>query len=698
MRSTTSSKLRSQLHHLVWLILGLSLIVNLSYGNHAVEIQSAILRNRIIVTDHTFMKKALYVAFSVPALNPRESHTILGRLYHERQEIADMTLSSFREKNGNLVFDLPYDIPDGSYTIAIEVKKQDGALIGSRSLTIPRSDLSNYFTPKKKTNPVVLEEQPYRREQREVKATDHDKARGYVLFSRSRFAYVYPESLPKEDEAIDHLTTEAVRNSTATLTLSVHALRSMGNVKVALSELKNDFGTIGKDRIHIASVKSVQGTAGLSKGKYQNLPILLQPGDEAEISAGQSRCFWFTIRIDADTLPGVYEGTITLHPQQGTPSSVPVRISVAPITLEDIPQVDYCMLMTYEFSELAMPWSKEDQDKLSKAALNIFRDYRDHGMTTLCLHSPFVLLTNEDGSPRLDDIYAALRAARDAGFTRPLVWYMGHLIQTAKRKHPGSIAGFEESVEIPRLRSLVRSVTEYAKKNGCPEVVFLPIDEPDDLWQDANGYRNKITKKLLKTVREAGARSMVTVGTLSSAKQADYIASSTFKQDDMQAVHAKKSRYWLYDNNVTLDCTHPAYARYKYGYYTWEHGIDGMSSWTFQNTQNAGGPPAIASASGYNVFLAYPAPEGPISTIKWEAIRDGIDDHKLIFQLEKRIALLKKRGRDTSVYDRFLARMKEKTAEPPCISKSDEDRELQQFEQKRHAVITLILEADRERE
>src|SRR4030042_4716214 len=183
----------------------------------------------------------------------------------------------------------------------------------------------------------------------------------------------------------------------------------------------------------------VKETIGLPEGRFQNLPALIRAGNRVNTKAGQCQRFWLTLRIDDDVFPGVYKGKITISPQGGLETSLPLEVTVTPISLEDIPGIDYFMLMTYEFTELTMPWTKEEKGKIYKSACDILKNYKEHGMTTLCLHSPFVLATNEDGTPDLSDIFAALRAAKEIGFKRPIIWYMGHLIQTSKPKPPGSI-------------------------------------------------------------------------------------------------------------------------------------------------------------------------------------------------------------------------------------------------------------------
>jgi hypothetical protein len=119
-----------------------------------------------------------------------------------------------------------------------------------------------------------------------------------------------------------------------------------------------------------------------------------------------------------------------------------------------------------------------------------------------------------------------------------------------------------------------------------------------------------------------------------------------------------------------------------------------MASWTFQNTQNAGGYPATEDSSGRNIFLAYPDPNGPLNTIKWEAIREGIDDHKLVYQLEKRIRRLRELGINSSKSEHFLKELRGKKGEPSCQLEWNGEWDPAYFQKTRETVISLILEAD----
>jgi hypothetical protein len=452
--------------------------------------------------------------------------------------------------------------------------------------------------------------------------------------------------------------------------------------------------SITKDKIKVAYVETIKETIGLPEGKFENVPTLIRPGNQVRVEKGKCQRLWLTIRIDDNVVPGVYKGRITISPQKGLETSLPLEVTVVPISLEDIPDIDYFMMMTYEFTELTMPWTKEDKEKIYKSACNILNDYKDHGITTLCLHSPFVLITKEDGTPNLEDIFAALRAAKEIGFKKRIIWYMGHLIQTSKPKHPGNIMNFDKGIHLSRLKYIVETVSKYAKEHGCPDVIFLPIDEPGDSYQDFQNKRHAITPVLLKVIKDSGAQNMLTGGGYKQFRPIDYLCSGEMNKEDLDAAHSNSSVYWLYNNDVTTKCLNPAYARYIYGYYTWMNNVDGMSSWTFQNTQNASGLPTKADPPGRDIYLAYPDPNGPLATLKWEAIREGIDDHKLVYQLVKRIQKLKGKGINTSKYEDFLLGIRKKEGTPSCQERDDDKWTPTFFEKSRNHLISMILDAE----
>jgi Glycoside hydrolase 123, N-terminal domain len=671
------------------------LMCSVSYAKNTVNIQSYILRNRVVVLDQVTMKKALYVSFSFSgSIKQHGNLNVHGLLLNGDKIVSETSLKAFSENNGNLVFDLPYQISDGEYTIKIDVLANNGSLAGTGSVAVKRSALKSYSYPGGEISARALEEIPVNEELEEVKPTIHDKSVGYMIFSRSPLEYVFPGSKPKKSEIIEHAKIGVVRNEFEPFTFSLYPLQNLGTVKISVTDLKSAEEIISKNKIRVACVEIVQETIGLPEGRFLDLPTLIRPGNQVRVEKGRCQRFWLTIRIDDNVLPGEYKGRITISPQHGLETSLPFEITVSPISLEDIPGIDYFMLMTYEFTELTMPWRKEEKEKIYQSACNILKDYHEHGMTTLCLHSPFVLITKEEGTPNLEDIFAALRAAKEMGFKRRIIWYMGHLIQTSKPKHPGSIMGFDKRIHSSRLKYIVETVSQYAKEHGCPEVIFLPIDEPGDSYQDFQHKRQAITPVLLKVIKDSGAKNMLTGGNYKQFRPIDYLCSSKVNKEDLDEAHKSGSVFWLYNNDVTTKCLNPTYARYIYGYYTWMNHVDGMSSWTFQNTQNARNLPRQADVHGSDIYLAYPDPNGPIATLKWEAIREGIDDHKLLYQLVKRIKKLEEKGIDTSKYREFLLEIRKRQGTAGCQIGDEEKWNPAFFEKNRDHLILMILDAE----
>lgn len=679
-------------HNLLLIITFTLILFFLSCGTKKIEILSCILRDRVVLLDKLGMKKALFVAFQFDknseGLNGIE---INGTVSCKKKKISEYSVNDFKGKYGNLIFDLPYDIPEEKYNIEINVLSDKGQLYSKNSVTLHRSELKSYFGEKKVK--AHFEELFKPSEEDRFIPSEMDKKRGYILFSRPPLEYVFPGALPEKEEIVDSITLMMARNEFEPLTFSLYPLGDLGWVTVSASDLIGSEGTISNRYIKIARVEEVESTIGLPKGKYQKLPTLLRPRNSVESRKGRCARFWLTVRTKSEVKPGIYEGNIYINPQFGEKRSLPLKVKVTPITLTDIPDIDYFMLMTYEFVELTMPWDESDKKRIYNSALNVLRDYKDHGMTTICLHSPFVQIEQNDGFTNLDDIFAALHATKEIEFTRPIICYLGHLIQTAKSRHPGNIISFDEKLHIDRLKKIVKRLAAFSKENNCPEVIFLPIDEPDDAYSDPSGKRQKITPLLLKTIHEMNAKTMVT--SRKKYEDVDYICSGKFSKKTLLEAHKNGKVYWVYDNIVTVKANNPAYARYKYGYDAWKKGIDGMSSWTFQITQNAQGLPEVADTAGNDVYLAYPHPDGPMATLKWEAIREGIDDHKLIYQLEKRINTLRKIGEDSKVYEEYLLGLRQKQGEPGISSGDFKGWTPDFFEKNREKIMDLILNADR---
>lgn len=88
---------------------------------------------------------------------------------------------------------------------------------------------------------------------------------------------------------------------------------------------------------------------------------------------------------------------------------------------------------------------------------------------------------------------------------------------------------------------------------------------------------------------------------------------------------------------------------------TWALGIRGLHYWNINfappNADPYLGLTDVTPVNG-NGYLVYPGADGPVSSIRWETIRDGIEDYDYLVMVRARMAALEKRGGNVALLQR----------------------------------------------
>ncbi|MEA1996801.1 MAG: hypothetical protein U9N45_04155 [Gemmatimonadota bacterium] len=474
---------------------------------------------------------------------------------------------------------------------------------------------------------------------------------GYVVFRRHWLEYVYPWTVPVECERADSLSLRLAGNDFEPLTFSIYPLRDLGEVRVSVGDLTGPDGKSipsGNIQVHVARPVKIR-TGGT---RYRLVPRMLERTDRASIPIGYTTRFWLTLHADRNTSPGVYCGMVRLESEHEPAMDIPLTVKVLPVRLEPVPGITYSMFMTYEFFELeSKEWNAEQRKKIYEDGVNVFRDFKNHGMTSVDVSTPYFFQWNFDGTPRMEHFKAMVKAAKEVGFTRPIFWYFAHYVQAAKKQHPGSVLLYDRNVHPGRARRLVETAQRLARELKGPPVYYVPIDEP------RVALREKITLDLLKEVKKVpGARTMSSTDI--GGKLLDIENNSTRHRKRLGPGEKKRHserEVWEY-HNAAISTLNPGFSRYIYGYYTWRQDLDGMNSWGFNTAENSRGHPyedLDHPRSDWN--LAYPHPGGPLPTPNWEALREGIDDVRFVYQLEKLIkAKNTSHPHETAQADKYL--------------------------------------------
>jgi hypothetical protein len=479
-----------------------------------------------------------------------------------------------------------------------------------------------------------------------------DVDRGYVLFNRDFQRYVFPWTIPDEKDRILTLGIRMSRNDFDPVTLCIYPIRDLGEVKVSVSNLTGPAGNIiPAGNILIQVVRNLKVRTG-EGNTYQIIPRLLDRTDHAGIPIAYTTRFWFTVHADSLTTPGKYQGVIRIQPQREAETILPFTAEVLPVTLEPVPGIDYSMCMSYEFFELeSKEWSSAQKEKIYQDGVNSFRDYINHGMSTVAVASPYYFQWNKNGTPRLEHLNAMIRAAKETGFTRPVFWYYGQYLQAAKGQHPGNIRLYDPKIHPARARFLAETALKLDKALGGPPLGFMPIDEP------RIALRQKITLELFKEIKKVpGTKIMCTTNI--GGKLLDIENDSQVDRKNLgpgEKVRKSDRKVWEY-NNAVVECLNPGYSRYIYGYYTWRQDLDGMNSWGPGTTENSrGNPYEDLDHELTDYALTYPHVGGPLATPNWEALREGIDDIRYVYQLEKLCSVMAvKKPAETAKALKFL--------------------------------------------
>ena len=200
----------------------------------------------------------------------------------------------------------------------------------------------------------------------------------------------------------------------------------------------------------------------------------------------------------------------------------------------------------------------------------------------------------------------------------------------------------------------------------------------------------KAGKALGRIARERGFRTLIT----GKWPVSDVVCTGVPK-DEREVKRLRRQypeQWWIYPNKA-LSTKNRCYTRYVFGFGAWQFGVNGVVPWTFQMSQGCNGNP-FSVLDGEEVMVAYPGKDELLCTPTWETIRDGINDYKYIYLLERLIAAERKKGNEAAFQiEQELDGVKKKLGKMPGIDENAYgDWSPEAFEQKRKQIVDWILQ------
>ncbi len=460
----------------------------------------------------------------------------------------------------------------------------------------------------------------------------------YLFYQAPPFSAVYEGTVPDVEEITDSITIQAAADQFEPIFFNIYSRIALDDVNVSVSSLTTDSNDIiPAENVELKVIKNwfQSGTTPNYSFSFHYVPELLLSDDQVQIEgltwsrdtlptlrltgdvstalrAYTSKAFIATVELPKGLTPGLYSGDITVTTPSASTKTLSIKIDVQDF---DLAEADKDLIIYHQarYDDA----SKEDYMSYDRYFSQL-TDIKEHGFNSVIFYGKDV---------------DYLQDAISAGLTR-------------------------KNVSIGGTKSQMQALASVFEDNGL-EPYFYGVDEPDsnvDLVQHINKSKlihEEIGGKVITAITKPEAESLsdfndpiysytgenpsldtpVTVQPLDYAnfpvnKTQDYIE-SVLSGDIEKDADQEQGYYWQ------IMQENPVINRFHAGFYLWNTGLDGIVPYVYQSIWNDpyndfdvwGDKPA----SNYrDHMVAYPSENGPVPTVQWEALREGIDDYRYV--------------------------------------------------------------------
>ncbi|MFB3885570.1 MAG: hypothetical protein ACE144_10105 [Thermodesulfobacteriota bacterium] len=469
-------------------------------------------------------------------------------------------------------------------------------------------------------------------------------AQNLTVYNKPVFAFVLPNDNIEDKKPAEEIKIVAARGEYEPATFVVYSKETLQNVTVVCpDDLKSDGGGVfRKEDIDISVVKvwkQYPPVSVIKPGQAEVMvPELLLKDDTApisdawiekmyippsfpaklntEIQAGTSKQIWLTIKVPESTTQGLYHGSVDLLNNGVLIKRLSLSLEVLPFVL---PKPNKIYLIYFR-GRVARTGGAEYLPE--SIYLNQLRDIREHGFNGVTIYEKDLKNAEE-----------ALRRIQQIGLSGPVIQMTAFMTK-----------------EIIDLAPFVNLSDKFGHRP-----FFYGQDEPN------RPEKMKIHILKSKAIRSARGKVVTAItkdwnSQLNTQEPLDWVNFDLCadlvprKERDNQI----QTYYWQTWAETPL--LHRLYG----GFFLWNSGYDGIFPYVYQ---------AFASESPYQTDVrpprnlkvfntTYPSQDCPISTLQWEALREGIDDVRYLTLLDDLIDKARREGK-REIAERCQAQVKD---------------------------------------
>ena len=522
---------------------------------------------------------------------------------------------------------------------------------------------------------------------------------GFNVYVVDALTKVFPDSkLPSGGSA--EITVNAARNEYESAQLAVHSDNAIKSLSVDVSMLKGESGIVPEVKADFVGWVTVSRGSAETPPEYKigtipgKFPDPLTGSKPVAVAAGMNQPIWLTIHIPADAIPGEYTGIVKVTADSKT-VEVPITLKVFTAMVPDkrtLYVTNWFFTDKIAAAHGVEKWS-EGFWKILGVYAKFMADYRQN--TTLTPLTELIM-GKDDGQGNYTFDFTR--------FDRWVELFKGAGVEYIEGSHLGGRGEWEakdfdaswpqitkpdgSQVQFPGMKvssdeerkllsQYLPALQKHLEEKGWLDTYIQHLaDEPIPV--NAESY-----KKLSSYVREFAPKFRIM-----DACQAKEIAGSidiwvplTSEYDHSKDFFVQRQKLgdevWFYTclvpkgkyMNRFID--YPLAATRLIHWTNFMHGVTGYLHWGFnywpadpynELEPNWGGESFLPPGDSH---IIYPGKRGPLSSIRMEAMRDGLEDFELLSLLAR-----KNPKKAHAICDSVIRSMTDYSMDPKTIRKA----------------------------
>jgi hypothetical protein len=502
---------------------------------------------------------------------------------------------------------------------------------------------------------------------------------------------VFPDDPPGPSAAA--VTLECARNEYEPFQLVVRADQSVKSLQVQVSALRNDQGAalpeVKVERVGYVPIDHASGYfltkateeerklprgPGATDGWAGLWPDPLLPASAGDLIAKQNQPFWFTVRTVPDTSPGEYRGEVVFCAPGVAPVTLPVTVKVLPFALPERTKLK--AIFDFRFGPGGAFGAGASGQEERRRWLRFLAAHR-LGLNEI---EPPPVFTCRDGKVSMDATafdaaarYCFEELGMNAAYT-PGFFYMFGWAYPPKKF-------FNYEPFTPEWKSVFQQTyrlfsTHLTEKGWHDRFVYYVSDEP----HFDRPFIVEQMKQLCALIHEVDATIPIYSSTWRHCRAWDNALDlwgvgqyGCFPVAEIEPLRQAGKQFWFTcDGQMATDTPYLATERLL-PYYCFNYGVTGFEFWglawwtydpwqtgwhTFIRQSDDGKTHYWIRYPNGDGFLTYPGKafgvDGPLSTIRLEQVREGLEDYEALTMLADLVQKAKRNGRSVAKGERAL--------------------------------------------